>query len=286
MSNPSIRLIVNADDFGYFPCVSRGIAKAAGLGAINATGILANGPQLERQIGWLGEYDKLDLGVHLNLTSRQPLTAPMAAKLESSGGHFPGAFAMAGQILSRRIPLETVRAEWRAQIETLLCLKLRLRFLNSHEHIHLLPGLFTLALELAAEYDIPYLRLTRAEWLPPFGLSSTVRNLVMQTLASVNRPRADSATPLFIGLGGSGKLNLAYLRQRFAQLQAGGVYELMCHPGLFDPGEINDPRLLAYHAWEQELALLTGPQIQDLYAEFGIRLVNFREISLSTGNIP
>jgi len=274
----SIRLIVNADDFGYFPCVSRGITQAAGAGAVSATGILANGPQLEAQIGWLGEYGHLDVGVHLNLTSGQPLTAAMAAKLESNGGNFPGAFAMAGQILSRGIPLETVRAEWRAQIETLSGLGLELRFLNSHEHVHMLPGLFGLAQALAKEHNIPHLRLTRAEWLPPFGLSATLRNLVLQTLESANRLRAESNTPLFIGLGGSGKLDLAYLRTLFARLKPGAVYELMCHPGLFDPGEINDSRLLAYHAWEQELAVLTGPAIQDLYAEFGICVVNFRSI--------
>jgi predicted glycoside hydrolase/deacetylase ChbG (UPF0249 family) len=275
---PAIQLIVNADDFGYFPCVSRGIAQLASIGAISATGILANGPQLETQIGWLSNNQNLDLGIHLNLTSGLPLSSEMADKLGAWGGNFPGAFVMAGQILSGKIPLETVRKEWCAQIETVLNLGVELRFLNSHEHIHMLPSLFSLAQALAAEYKIPHLRLTRADWLPPFGFSSVLRSLVLQSLALFNQTRAESVTPLFLGLGASGKLNLAYLQTVFAQLKPGGVYELMCHPGLYDPAEINDSRLLAYHVWEAELALLTGPKLQALYREYGISIVNFRNI--------
>jgi predicted glycoside hydrolase/deacetylase ChbG (UPF0249 family) len=193
---------------------------------------------------------------------------------------------MAGQILSGKISLETVRKEWRAQIETVLNLGVELRFLNSHEHIHMLPGLFGLSQALAAEYTIPHLRLTRADWLPPFGFSSLLRSLVLQSLASLNQTRAASVTPLFLGLGTSGKLNLAYLQTVFAQMKPGGVYELMCHPGLYDPAEINDARLLAYHAWEAELALLTGPALRDLYQEYGIGIVNYRNIQSSTDNIP
>jgi predicted glycoside hydrolase/deacetylase ChbG (UPF0249 family) len=285
-TKPAIRLIVNADDYGYFPCVSRGIVQAASAGAISATGILANGPQLSNQIGRLAGYPNLDLGVHLNLTSRAPLTAEMSGKLQAWGGDFPGVFAMAGQILSRKIALETVRAEWRAQIETVLRLGLELRFLNSHEHIHMLPGLFTLARELAAEYKIPFVRLTRADWLPPYRFSAVLRSLVLQTLESLSRFHAEYGTPLFLGLGASGKLDLAYLQKLYAQLQPGRVYELMCHPGLYDPVEMTDSRLLVYHAWEAELALLTGPEVQGLYQKYGISVVNFRNIQSSTDNIP
>ncbi len=278
MSNQSIRLIVNADDYGYFPSVSRGILKAADLGAVSATGILANGPKLEEQIGWLRKHENLDLGVHLNLTSRNPLTSAMAGKLRSSGGSFLGAFAMAGRIITGQIGLETIRQEWRAQIETLMGHRLELRFLNSHEHIHMLPSLFSLTLELAEEYRIPQVRLTRAEWLPSWGFSAFIRNLSIQAMESINKPRSSAVTPLFIGLGGSGKLDYSYLKNLFGRLQTGNTYELMCHPGSFDRAEITDPRLLSYHHWERELELLTSLRVRDLYREYGIRIVNYRGI--------
>lgn len=268
------RLIVNADDYGYFACVSRGILQAARAGAVSATGILANGPDLERQAAALAECGNLDVGVHLNLTCRRPLTAGMAGRLE--GGEFPGAFALAGRVLSGAVPLDAVRAEWRAQIEAVLRLGLPVRFLNSHEHVHMLPGLFALAQALAAEYRIPHVRLTRAEWLPPSGFAGLLRSGLLQAMQWAAQSRAAPGAPRFIGLGRSGRLDLAYLKTVFARLEPGLTYELMCHPGRFDPAEITDPRLLAYHAWEAELALLTSPQLKDLYDEHGIRIVNYR----------
>jgi len=278
MPGPRAFLIVNADDYGYFPCVSQGIVEAAQAGVVSATGLIANGPDLGRQIPWLRGLERLDLGVHLNLTSRHPLTQAMAEKLAASGGQFPAAFAMAGQILAGRIGLRVVRDEWRAQIETLLGHGLRLVFLNSHEHIHMLPSLFPVAQELASEYRIPHIRLTRAEWLPPFGFSSVLRSLLLHTMEAVNRLRSGaSSEPLFIGLGRSGKLDLEYLQTIFARMRPGRAYELMCHPGRFDPAQISDRKLLAYHDWESELALLTGPRFKALCEDYGIAIINYRD---------
>lgn len=274
-----IRLIVNADDFGYFPCVSRGILQAARAGAVSATGVLANAPGLGEQIGWLSGCPDLDLGVHLNLTSRSPLTPRMAEKIKASGEEFPGVLAMARLILAGRIGLDLVREEWRAQIDTVKGHGVELRFLNSHEHIHMLPGLFPLALELAEEFGIAHVRLTRAEWMPPFRPGTIFRTLLMQAMEAFNRRRAVSRAAGFIGWSKSGKLDLAYLENRFRTLNPGGVYELMCHPGTYDSAQNIDSRILAYHRWEQELELLTGPEIRQLFQKYGILVVNYRDLT-------
>ena len=46
----------------------------------------------------------------------------------------------------------------------------------------------------------------------------------------------------------------------------------MCHPGYFDANQIKDPRLIDYHDWEDELALLHSPELQELYEKYGICL--------------
>jgi len=270
MAKASIDLIINADDYGYYPCVSQGILAAAKSGALTATGILANSPDLATQLQWLTGLESIDVGIHLNLTYGQPLTEVMANKLESKQGQFPNAYAMSGLLLTGKISLADVRAEWRAQIET--CQAQNLRFLNSHEHIHMLPLLFPLVLELAKDYGIQYVRLTQAEWLSPFGLSALIRNTLMQTMQLINQGHLKVKQPLFLGLSRSGKLDYDYLTTIFSKLKPGQSYELMCHPGHFNPTEISDAKLLAYHDWEGELALLQSPKVHDLYEQFGIRL--------------
>ncbi|MDD2660000.1 MAG: ChbG/HpnK family deacetylase [Methylococcales bacterium] len=269
-----IHLIINADDYGYFPCISRGILEAANSGALTATGILANSPGLKAQLEWLNSVEGLDLGVHLNLTFRQPLTASMTGKLSHWGGCFPGAYSMSVMIMTGKISLKDVRAEWRAQIEA--CQRQNLLFLNSHEHIHMLPVLFPLVLELAQEFDIPHVRLTEAEWLAPFRIQALARNTLMQAMQTLNRSLLKVQAPVFLGLGRSGKLDYDYLATVFSKLKPGTSYELMCHPGRFDPDEITDIRLRSYHDWEGELMLLQSPEVHDLYDKFGIRLSHYQ----------
>ena len=62
-SQPSF-LIVNADDYGYFPGISRGIIDAHKDGVVTATGVLANGTSFlskmsadfARHILWMQEF--------------------------------------------------------------------------------------------------------------------------------------------------------------------------------------------------------------------------------------
>jgi len=269
----TIELIINADDYGYFPCVSRGILEAAQSGSLTATGILANNPDLNTQLAWLDSAPQLDLGVHLNLTFKQPLTTVMADKLARWQGCFPNAYTMSLLILTGKISVATVREEWCAQIEA--CQSKKLVFLNSHEHIHALPVLFPLVLELAHAYNIPHVRLTRADWLKPLTAAGLIRNTLMQAMQTINQQRVKTPVPLFLGLSRSGKLDYAALTQIFSTLKAGHRYELMCHVGHFDASEITDPKLLAYHDWEAELALLQSPELQELYHRFNIRLSHY-----------
>ena len=145
-------------------------------------------------------------------------------------------------------------------------------FLNSHEHIHMLPVLFGLTVDLAQKYRIPYVRLTKPEWLLPMGGSALIRNTLMQCMFIMNRQKIKVQQPVFLGLSKSGKLDFDYLDRIFSKLTPGKSYELMCHPGYFDANEIKETRLTNYHDWESELALLQSPKLPNLYEKYSICL--------------
>lgn len=265
-----IRLIINADDYGYFPCVSQGILEAARTGNLTATGVLANSTTLIDQLVWLDSVKNLAVGVHLNLTFGRPMTTRMAEKLCPWQGHFPSAYVMSLMILRGKISIDDVRREWCAQIEA--CYQGRqLAFLNSHEHIHMLPALFPLVLELAQAYQISHVRITQADWLS-CRLSALFRNTAIQAMRTLNQLKYKAQAPPFLGLSCSGKLSYRYLDAVFSKLTPGIRYELMCHPGHFDPNEITDVKLQSYHDWEGELLLLQSPKTHSLYEKYGIRL--------------
>ena len=271
-------LIVNADDFGYFNCVSRGVLESISAGGVTATGIMANGPDLKTCIRSLQATDaQVDIGVHLNLSLGSPLTQNMQRCLGRWHGRFPGKFTVAAALLSKKIQVKDVEAEWSAQIEQCLDLGVEPFFLNSHEHVHMLPPLYSMVRGLAITYDIPYVRHVTPEPMSAALRRGAFRNFVLAVLSLANAP-PDEASPQLLGLGASGKLTPGYLRHRFRSLPAGQVYELMCHPGYYDPDEITERRLVAYHNWESELRLLTSRSFQDMCAEQGIRLIGYRDL--------
>jgi chitin disaccharide deacetylase len=273
-------LIVNADDYGYFRCVSKGILKSATDGVVTATGVFANTNHFGEHAAWLRDCDALDAGVHLNLTDGTPLTSDLQKMLLRWSGRFPRKFAMAKAILSGAIKVDAVQREWRAQIERCLEHGLKLSFLNSHEHMHMLPSLFPVAKALARDYDIRHIRFPKSRLAGSMSRGSLFRSAVIKVLETVNRRHMNTSTAHFLGLEASGKLDMQYLQETVSRLRAGRIYELMCHPGDFDPQEVSNPRLLRYHDWQGELRTLTSPALRELLDRRGVRLIGYRHLEV------
>jgi predicted glycoside hydrolase/deacetylase ChbG (UPF0249 family) len=188
-------------------------------------------------------------------------------------------------VVSGAVKIDDVRREWRAQIERCFESGLSVRFLNSHEHVHMLPSLFPVASALAGEYGIAHVRFPIAEFGRGSSSASLLRSLIMRSLESINRRRLAAPAAHFLGLGTSGRLDLPYLERHVARLCAGRVYELMCHPGEFDAQEVSDPRLLRYHDWEGELRTLTGHAARELLQRHGVRLIGYRHVEVRDGRL-
>jgi predicted glycoside hydrolase/deacetylase ChbG (UPF0249 family) len=273
-------LIVNADDYGYFDCVSRGILESARQGIVTATGIFATSVNFREHADWLADVDSLDVGVHLNITDQVPLTATMQKKLSRWAGRFPGKYTVARAVMSGTISTRDVKQEWQAQIERCLEQGLNIGFLNSHEHIHMLPSLFPVIQELAMEYDILHVRFPTSELFRDLAIGAVIRDVLMKATGVFNRRHCRGTAAQFLGMGNSGKLGVKYLQQRLPKLKPGGVYELMCHPGFADNSEISDPRLLQYHDWNGERETLTNQGVRDMLKNCGIRLIGYRHLEI------
>ena len=271
-------LIVNADDYGYSEGVSRGILEAAREGIVTATGILANSPRFDEHARELLAVPRVDAGVHLDLTAGPPLTSRLASVLSGSkAGNTAGKARVALSVLTGRIAPDAVEEEWDAQIRRCLEAGVRVRFLNSHEHLHMLPPLLRVARRLAGRYGIPHVRRCVPEW---FGFRGGVaRDAALQILAWLDREGERTASPVLLGVSRSGKLDLPYLEKRMSTLRGGGVYELMCHPGRVLAGEGIPPRLRAYHDWEGELAALEGAERKGLFRSPRVLRVGYRDLA-------
>ena len=143
-------LIVTADDAGLHRGMTEGAIRAHREGIVTACSVVANGAAFEDAIDRLRDTPSLEVGVHLTLVEERPLT-PI---------RFPRKYtSFVPLYLARAIPMSAIERELRAQIEKVLATGLTVTHLNGHQHLHLLPRVFTLVTRLAAEYLIDYVRI-------------------------------------------------------------------------------------------------------------------------------
>jgi len=256
-------LIVNADDFGLSPGVSRGIALAAKNGVVTSTTIMGNMPDLESHLELLKET-QTGLGIHLVLTAGKPLLAShLVQSLVDSQGKFSRNFLQAVHLAK---PEELIH-EWRAQIKHVLSLGVVPSHLDSHHHVHMSSKLMPIAITLAKEFGIPAVRR--------FTLRDVLREQDLKTCLPIGITVMSSVRTL-------SRSSLKYPRNLIALNEAGldylarlgpGVYEMFCHPGVVDEELRGKSSLLETR--EQELAMLTAPKTRERIIAAGFSLVSY-----------
>jgi len=207
--------------------------------------------------------------VHLNLSHGRPLTPELGAVIDI----FESKFSILTALASRKISTDIIAREWSAQIETVRGHGIDPVFLNSHEHLHMFPGLFRRFTDLAREFSINWIRVCKPEWSLEGSPGHWLRTAVFAATDAIAAKPADLEHATLIGIAPSGKLQLDYLTKVLGELRPGRVYELMCHPGQRAPTEAG--RLSNYHNWTGEYDVLTGNELPQLISRANIQLSSF-----------
>ena len=278
-------LIVSADDFGYFRCVSRGIIQAHLQGIVSATALFGNSPHLEKEVALLAGAPDLDIGIHLNLTLGEPLTSELQDKMAATQGQFPSKLKLITAVLTGAVKPAEIEAEWSCQIERAHGLGLQPCFVNSHEHVHMMPALMDVARRVAKRYQIDHIRVSAPDPIDLLSFASPLRDFALALLARRVPKSVRLTAPRFLGLAVSGRLSLAYLQRILPRLKVGQIYELMCHPGIYDHDEIADPCLTSYHDWQLELDTLTSEDARVLLNKYDVSLIGYRHLEELSANI-
>jgi predicted glycoside hydrolase/deacetylase ChbG (UPF0249 family) len=272
------RLIVNADDYGRAPSVSAGIRQAHQQGIVTSTTAMMNMPGVVAELRTaLAECPNLGLGVHLSLTAGVPVLPP--ERLPAIVGLADGLrFPKLDRLFeaATNLPVEEVKAEWRAQIEKFIRATGRPpTHLDSHHHTsYLTPPMFSAMLDLAREHGCAIRtpvadRTDLSGDLPPTSdLVEMAPAFIAPLLAASGVSRPDHFEPHFYGHQATVATLLTFLDQL-----PDGVTELMCHPGLPDPGMA---AVSSYNIQRAaELAVLTNARVRERVRERGIELISF-----------
>jgi hopanoid biosynthesis associated protein HpnK len=286
---PEKSVIFTADDFGLADPLNGAVVLAHRQGLLTCASLMAAGPRTQAALSLARDLPGLCLGVHLTLIQGRATLPPEAVPhLVNARGWFPNNPVATGwRYFWRSGLLPEIRRELSAQIEVVLEAGLRVWHLNSHLNLHLHPRLCPMVIDLAREYGIPALRLTREDWrttlaLAPDGrLPKIAQGLIFALLCRGAASRARNAGLIYndhlFGLTNDGRMTETYLTGLVPRFQP-GVTEIYCHPGLFA-----DPELKRWAPWyrrQEELAALLSPHLKTVLAAAGVRVTDFRELSL------
>jgi chitin disaccharide deacetylase len=154
------KLIINADDLGISNSVNDPIFNSMSNHLITSSTLIANGPAIQSAITNLRDLGAdCSFGVHLNITEFRPLkyTPGLKPILDRHG-----AFSNNIEQIALTSDLRTaIYIELCAQIELIQRYNIHISHIDSHNHIHTLPGLFLVIKKIQKKFDIRKVRITK-----------------------------------------------------------------------------------------------------------------------------
>jgi chitin disaccharide deacetylase len=284
-------LIVNADDLGWTEGVNRGIAEAHRNGIVTSASLLANGAAFASAVELARAAPGLGVGVHLNLSDGPPVAgrAAVPCLVNDAGEMEGGPERLLVRITARSLAVKEVEKEWDAQIRRVREAGIAPTHLDGHKHVHMLPGLFPIALRLAKRHGIGAIRISHEasklrEALSAGGASRAgavlkqgVQARGLKMLARDARECAEragiSTADYFCGIAQTGELTKEGVARLLRSLPE-GTTELMCHPGYADEAlQATATRLQGSR--EKELEIFSDVEIRKIVASEGIRLIDY-----------
>lgn len=259
----SIRVIVHADDFGLHPALNNAVVFAHRCGLVTSASMMPLGPAFADALRQTQELPGLDLGLHFTLVGVQHLPPTLGTFLSAyAGGQFPA---------------RAIEDQLRTQIDLLGSLEIS--HIDSHQHLHALPGIMRVVCRVASETGIPAVRLPIDG--PAFTSIPASRRVQAATLATMSRlsRRTIIAYGLrtsdhFSGMAVSGHLTTptltAYLRSA-----PPGLTEIVCHPGL-DNRALREVFDWGYD-WQGEVAALRSDEARGVVRDRGIVLTGWQD---------
>lgn len=289
------RLIVNADDLGYSRGVNEAIVRCARQGLLRSATIMAGGAAFDHAVELIHDVPRLGIGVHVTLTELRPvLPALRLPGLATGSGALPAtAKSLMLLLATKRTVVESLRRELAAQLEKVAARGIRITHVDSHKHLHVLPVILDVVLDVAAQFgvrfirnpfdDTPVLRMSRAIRRKDLGTfrSQSMKSLALRIFKSTFDSRvtqAGMASPThFFGVGLTGVWTVEAFKALASRLPQ-GLSEVMFHPADCD-AQIRSMRTRLLEQREVERDLLLSESIRDVIRAYDISPISYGEIS-------
>ena len=146
------KLIINADDFGLTRSISEKIIDTFKVGNLSSTSLIVNTPGSEYAIDLAKNHPELGLGLHFNLTEGKALSG--VSSITDINGYFFNKLRLNLLMIFRLLDLKDIKNELNMQFEYITNAGLYPSHIDSHQHIHMNPGIFKIVADFAKEKNV------------------------------------------------------------------------------------------------------------------------------------
>lgn len=244
-----MKLIVNADDFGFSNGVNYGIIDAYKNGIVRSTSIMAGMPAFDHAVELLKSCNglkELGCGVHLTLSAYKPVLSTHKTIVDENGFFYK---RISDELIENNFDIEEVYDEFSAQIQKVINNGIEITHLDSHHHVHTLKSLKPIIEMLIKEYDLPI----RGGLLYELDYDKVI-------------PYSGFFYDKTVSIDGFKKLDI----------NKNEVLETMTHPAYLDSFIMENS---SYNLKRiEELRVLTSKELMDYIEENKVKLCNYKDI--------
>lgn len=250
-------LVVHADDYGMNPLVNAGIEKAISEGCLRSISLMANGLNVEEAVTFLKNNPHILCSLHLNLSEGRPTSLlDSVPLLIDDKGFFKYSFV--GLWKKFLLSSNGTKKQFISQCHTEILAQIKffknklpekeLR-IDGHQHIHMIPFLFQILMEIHESFPIKYMRWTYEpfvfdiQWLTKkWYWLNLCKQLLLKFLAIINinflKHHKIKISNKVVGILFSGDMDKYKIEKALAKTShKDEIIELMFHPatnGNFD----------------------------------------------------
>lgn len=259
------------DDFGLSQEINAGLIAIHQKGNLDGVSLMANGEAFEDAAALIQQHPDLDVGLHLTLVELRPvLPAKEVPSLTDREGCFHSDHVpFLKAYLSGKIRLKEVDREIGAQFEKVQRQGIRISRIDSHQQLHMLPGILEIIVKYALKYGVTRIRYPYT----PFAFNvlqfsahpaKFLGNMLLNVLCLYQRGFLDKNQMVhpdqYCNASNAG-VPLQEIAQRFQKTRKNGCWEFSFHPAISERELSKRYPHWNYH-WEQEYHYLMRPDLR------------------------
>src|SRR3989344_4216602 len=256
-------IFIVADDLGLAPAVNDGIIFLLKEGKVDGASLMANSEAFDDAVRQCLEVELLNIGIHLVLVEEKSLLdkGQVPTLLNHKELLHKNHRMFFVRYILGFIKKNEIEKECEAQIHKILRAGIKPQFINSHQHLHLLPGIIDITISLAKKYSIPYIRIVKEPLRSKGGLFRKAQLIFLNFLSWMAKKKISKSglrdNDFFVGFMNAGNLGIndLVLAKKLQNKYSDKIIELGCHPG-FEDAELVDKYGHWQYNWQKELEIL------------------------------